>query len=115
MTAYAQSSSTPLNVYDGFETEPLSDLWETLSLAPGSATIQSSIVRAGHGGLRITIKLHDVFETGRNVNHDSERDEILESYSLFSRENIPYEFSWSMYLPSDFPIVPVRLVVAQWK
>jgi hypothetical protein len=29
LTAYAQSSSTPLNVYDGFETEPLSDLWET--------------------------------------------------------------------------------------
>ncbi len=78
LAAYAQSPSTPLNVYDGFETEPLSDLWETLSLAPGSATVQSSIVRAGHGALRITVKPHDVFEAGRNGNHDSERDEIFD-------------------------------------
>jgi hypothetical protein len=32
-----------------------------------------------------------------------------------SVENATYESSWSMYLPPDFPIVPVRLVVAQWK
>jgi hypothetical protein len=115
LAACAQSPSTPLNVYDGFEAPALSNLWETLPLAPGSAAIQSSIVRAGHSALRITLKPHDLFETGRNGNQDSERDEILENRRLVSREDIPYEFSWSMYLPSDFPIVPVRLVVAQWK
>lgn len=115
LAAYAQSPATPLNVHDGFEAPALSELWEILSLAPGSAAIQSSIVRAGHSALRITLKPHDVFEAGRNGDHDSERDEILESRRLISRENVPYEFSWSMYLPPDVPIVPVRLVVAQWK
>ncbi|MFZ1014037.1 MAG: polysaccharide lyase [Terracidiphilus sp.] len=115
LAAHSQPSSAPLNIYDGFETSALSDFWETLPLAPGSAAIQSSIVRAGHSGLRITLKPHDLFEAGSNGNQDSERDEILENRRLVSRENIPYEFSWSMYLPRDFPIVPVRLVVAQWK
>jgi hypothetical protein len=26
-----------------------------------------------------------------------------------------YEFSFSMFLPTNFPIVPTRLVIAQWK
>jgi hypothetical protein len=44
----------------------------------------------------------------------TERDELAESLLNFTRSNVPYEFSWSMYVPEDFPIVPVRLVVAQW-
>ena len=53
--------------------------------------------------------------TGQHGDADSERDELLEARVLTSRENVSYEYSWSMYLPADFPIVPVRLVVAQWK
>ncbi len=90
-------------------------MWETSRFAPGAIAIESSIVRAGHSALRITLKPQDVFEAGRNGDQDSERDEILENRRLISHEDIPYEFSWSMYLPPDFPIVPVRLVVAQWK
>jgi hypothetical protein len=115
LTTCARSTSTPLNVYDGFESPKLSELWDTSRFAPGAVAIQTSIVRAGHSALRITLKPHDVFGVGRNGNQDSERDEILEKRRLFSRETIPYEFFWSMYLPPDFPIVPVRLVVAQWK
>lgn len=108
-------SSTPLSVYAGFETPALSEIWETSRFAPGAVAIQSSIVRAGHSALRITLNPHDVFEAGRNGNENSERDEILENRRFVSHEDISYEFSWSMYLPPDFPIVPVRLVVAQWK
>ena len=57
----------------------------------------------------------DVFEAGADGDKDSERDELLEASRLTSRENVAYEYSWSIYLPADFPIVPVRLVVAQWK
>jgi hypothetical protein len=111
----AQSSPAPVNVYDGFEGPTLSDLWESSRFAPGAVEIQSSIVRAGHGAVRITLHPHDVFEPGQNGDADSERDELLENRRLVSREDTLYEHSWSMYLPADFPIVPVRLVVAQWK
>ena len=113
--ACAQSSSAPMNVYDGFEGPALSDLWETSRFVPGAVDIQSSIARAGHGAVRITLHPHDIFEAGRNGNADSERDELLENRRLVSREDALYEYSWSMYLLADFPIVPVRLVVAQWK
>jgi hypothetical protein len=44
-----------------------------------------------------------------------ERAELKESKKLFSRENINYAYSFSIFLPPDFPIVPTRLVIAQWK
>jgi hypothetical protein len=113
--ALAQSPPAPLNIYDGFESPTLSSLWETSRFTPGAVQIQSAIVRAGHGAVEITVHPNDTFEAGKNGNADSERDELLEARKLTSREGIPYEFSWSMYLPPDFPIVPVRLVVAQWK
>jgi hypothetical protein len=34
---------------------------------------------------------------------------------LTSKEDGTYEYSFSMFLPPDFPIVPTRLVIAQWK
>jgi hypothetical protein len=111
----AHPSSKPINVYDGFETPTLSSLWETSRFTPGAVEMQSSVVRAGHGAVRITVHPRDTFEAGQNGNADSERDELLENRTLASQENVPYEFSWSMYLPPSFPIVPVRLVLAQWK
>lgn len=104
-----------MNVYDGFEGPALSELWESSRFAPGSVEIQSLIARAGHSAVRITLHSHDVFEAGRAGEADSERDELLESRRLVSSEDTNYEFSWSIYLPKDFPIAPVRLVVAQWK
>jgi hypothetical protein len=105
----------PIDVYDGFDGTKLSPLWETTPVAPGALRMQSEIVRAGHGAIQITLHANDIFEAGQHGDADSERDELLEARALTSHENTPYEFSWSMYLPADFPIVPVRLVVAQWK
>ncbi len=106
---------TPIDVYDGFEAPTLSPLWEVTRIVPGALTLQSVITRAGHGAVQLTVRANDKFEAGINGDADSERDELLEARRLTSRENTPYEFSWSMYLPADFPIVPVRLIVAQWK
>ena len=105
----------PIDVYDGFEGAKLSPLWETTRVVPGAIQMQSDIVRVGHSAVRITLHPRDVFEPGADGDKDSERDELLEASRLTSRENVAYEYSWSMYLPADFPIVPVRLVVAQWK
>jgi hypothetical protein len=113
-TLPSQPPAAPVNVYDGFEGPFLSNLWNTVGLVPNSARIQSSIVRAGHSALRIDLHSRDIFTPGLGGDADSERDELLEARPLTTRENKLYEFSWSMYLPQDFPIVPVRLVVAQW-
>lgn len=111
----AQSAPTPVNVYDGFESPTLSNLWDTSPLEPGAVKIQSAIVRSGHSAAEITLIPGAKFEVGRNGNADSERAELLEARRLVSKQDTPYEFSWSMFLPQEFPIVPVRLVVAQWK
>ena len=50
-----------------------------------------------------------------NGDNDSERDELLEARKLVSKQNLNYEQSFSMFFPTNFPIVPVRLVIAQWK
>lgn len=113
-TAFAQVTRPPVNVYDGFEGPSLSNLWDSPSLVTSSATIESGIVRAGHGALRIELRPHDNFNAGIGGDADSEREELMEARPLTTRGNKLYEFSWSMYLPQDFPIVPVRLVVAQW-
>jgi hypothetical protein len=77
--------------------------------------MQSKLVRAGKQAVAITVHSNDKFEAGQNGNKNSERDELREANELISRENVPYEFSFSMFFPTDFPIVPVRLVIAQWK
>jgi hypothetical protein len=104
-----------IDVYDGFESTQLSALWETSRFTPGAVTMQSQVVRSGHGAAQITLHSRDTFEAGRNGNGDSERDELLESHTLFAHESSGYEYSFSMYFPRDFPIVPTRLVIAQWK
>jgi hypothetical protein len=109
------ADSPPIDVYDGFETPALGKLWATWRFAPGAVQMQSETVRAGHGAVRITLRPRDVLGLGKNGDADTERDELAEAEELYSREGRSYEFSWSMYLPPDFPIVPVRLVVAQWK
>jgi hypothetical protein len=102
-------------IYDGFEAPTLSNLWETIRFAPGAVEMQSDVVRAGHGAVKITVRPRDEFEAGQNGDADSERDELLEARRFVSRENTGYEFSFSMFFPKDFPIVPTRLVIAQWK
>jgi len=112
----AQVANTPgLDVYDGFETSSLSKVWDTDRFVPGAVEMQTNIVRAGRGAAKITLRARDTFEAGINGGKDSERDELLEARKLTSRENAAYEYSFSMFIPTNFPIVPVRLVIAQWE
>ena len=104
-----------VDVYDGFETTGLSDLWETRRFAPGAVTMQSQVTRSGHGAAKVVLKSRDMFEAGIKGSKDNERDELLEAKRLVSREGVLYEYSFSEMVPADFPIVPVRLVLAQWK
>ncbi len=104
-----------VDVYDGFETDRLSAIWNTGRFVRGAVAIQSDFVRMGHGAAKVVLNHHDMFEAGIKGSKDSERAELLESAKFISQENIIYEYSFSEMIPSDFPIVPVRLVIAQWK
>lgn len=100
-------------VYDGFEGPALSPIWELDKLAPTAAVFQSEHVRAGHAALKITINSND--PTPAISADNTERDELTESERLNAREGESYAYEFSMFLPSDFPLVPTRLVIAQWK
>ena len=109
------TNTANIDVYDGFETPNLSNVWDTDRFVPGAVQMQTNIVRAGHGAAKITVHAKDKFEAGINGNNDSERAELLEAEDLISKEDKAYEYSFSMFFPSDFQIVPTRLVIAQWK
>jgi Polysaccharide lyase len=104
-----------VDVYDGFETDKLSRIWDSDRFERGAVTMQSKIVRGGHGAARVVVHSRNKFEAGMNGNADSERAELLEASRLISKEKQTYEYSFSMFIPLDFPIVQTRLVVAQWK
>src|ERR1039458_5129600 len=104
-----------LDVYDGFETTGLSKIWDTDRFVPGAVQMQTNIFRAGHGAAKITLHARDVYEAGIKGSRDSERDELMEAGKLTSKDNEAYEVSFTMFIPTIFPIVPVRLVIAQWK
>ena len=112
---YPNAPTAPLDVYDGFEASTLSKVWDTDRFVPGAVQMQTNIFRAGRGAAKITVHAKDKFEAGINGNSDSERAELLEARKLTSKENEAYEFSFSMFFPTNFPIVPTRLVIAQWK
>ena len=109
------SCNAQVNIYDGFETKNLNKIWGTDRMVKGSLEMQSTIVRNGHSAAKITLRTGDMFEAGNINSHGSERDELSEARDLYSIENKLYEYRFSLFLPDSFPIVPVRLVIAQWK
>jgi len=110
-----QSRSGASEIYDGFEEPSLSKLWDTSRFIDRAVRIQGTVVRAGHGAAEVTVHTGDKFEAGIAGNSDSERAELLEARSLVSKERTTYEYAFSMFFPETFPIVPTRLVIAQWK
>jgi hypothetical protein len=108
-------TSPALYVHDGFEQKKLSGAWASDRFEEGAVTMENTVVRTGKQAVAVTLHSHDKFEAGRDGDLDTERDELREDTQLFARENVAYETSFSMYFPADFPIVPVRLVIAQWK
>src|ERR1700729_2139810 len=104
-----------IHVYDGFESSGLGPLWSQSRMVPGSFRVQSNVVRAGRSAGEITVHSGDRREEASDDGTASERDELMESWSLLAHIHRTYRYSFSLYLPVDFPIVPTRLVLAQWK
>jgi hypothetical protein len=114
--AQVHSATDPArDVYDGFETMTLSRIWATSRFVPGAVTMQSDIVRAGRAAAKIIVRANDKYEAGTKGNLPTERAELMEARDLVSKEGNNYEYSFSMLIPTNFPIVPTRLIIAQWK
>jgi hypothetical protein len=114
----AQVPSRPkreVEVYDGFETATLSEIWDDSRFVPGAVSMQSDTVRAGHTAAKIVVHGGDKYEAGTESSRPTERAELREARKLVSKEGDNCQYSFSMFLPADFPFVPTRLVIAQWK
>lgn len=100
-------------VYDDFEKPVLSKYWQTKKFLPGAVQIQSSVVRAGRGAAGITLRSGD--QIPQEKGSELERAELREAKRLWAVEESAHEYSFSMFLPQDFPIASTRLVIAQGK
>jgi hypothetical protein len=88
-------------------------LWSVDKFVPGAAQIQSSVFRSEKSALKITLKHGDQIDKEKGT--VLERAELMESRNLWATEDSAYSYSFSLFLPPDFPIVSTRLVIAQWK
>src|SRR5271154_2786691 len=104
-----------IHVYDGFESSDLMSHWSRSRMVPGSFRTQSKVVRAGQSAGEITVRSRDRREEASDDGNASERDELMEAWWLFAHTGRAYRYSFSLYLPADLPVVPGRLVLAQWK
>jgi hypothetical protein len=108
--------SRPLHIYDDFESPRLSWInWSRFRFAPGAVASQDRFVRLGRRALAITVHSGDRLEQGVDGSASTERAELMESLWFFSRTGRTYAYSFSLYLPNDFPQTPERLVLAQWR
>jgi Polysaccharide lyase len=73
------------------------------------------VVRSGGRALSITVRDGDRYESASSGAAGTERDELMESWWLYSRSGRSYVYSFSLNLPADFPRTPERLVIAQWR
>jgi hypothetical protein len=113
---WAACAAPQREVYDDFEGGKLSKVWDQDRFVPGAVELQSAVVRAGRGAAQITVHQNDKFEDiGPNQSKPTERAELLEREDLVTREGAGFAYSFSIFLPKDFLVVPTRLVLAQWK
>jgi hypothetical protein len=105
----------PVHIQDGFEEPNLSSVWIEERMVPGAFSTQSEIVHSGRSAAQITVRASDRLEQASDDGAATERDELMEAPKYWSQSGRTYEYSFSLYLPSDFPVVEKRLVIAQWK
>ncbi len=98
---------------DDFETDTLNKIWTNDKFIPGALNMQSHHVRTGKKAATLTLHQGDQIDQEKGTKF--ERAELIESKILNSSENLNYEYSFSLFLPDNFPNVPTRLVIAQWK
>jgi hypothetical protein len=106
----------PVHIYDGFESSTLSWIrWSHGRFVKDAVVPEQEFVRSGHRALALTVRNGDHYEAASDIGAATERDELMESWWLYSHMGRTYVYSFSLYLPKDFPLTSERLVLAQWR
>ena len=73
--------TTPIHVYDGFESPRLSwSRWSRWRFASGAVVPEDAVVRSGHRALAITVHSGDCYEVASDDGEATERAELMESW-----------------------------------
>lgn len=106
-----------LTLCDDFEGETLAAFWRPGNYGsgryePGAVALDTGYSRNGSCSVRITVHEGDIEQTG-DSGQLNERAELDSGKHPLVGKDCWYGFSF--LVPADFPIVDVRLVIAQWK
>ncbi len=116
-TAPPTAASKPITVQDDFESSTLAPHWNRDKFEPGAIQIQTDHIRSGRSAGRVTLWSGAKLQTadGLGPTRPNERAELTERKDLFTREGESVRYAFSFLVPTNFPIVPIRLILAQWK
>ena len=109
----ASARGQDISLRDDFGSETLASIWNTDRLAKNALKHVISPNRTGSGAVEITLYPHAKAATGRDGNL-TERAELTEETAVRLCMGMEVWYAFSFLLPSDFPIVDTRLVLAQW-
>jgi hypothetical protein len=99
---------------DDFESETLSSIWTTKNLSKNALRHITSPTRTGHGAIEISVFPSDKTQIGGD-GQLTERAEVREAPDVRLKMGVESWYAFSFLLPSDFPIVETRLVIARLK
>lgn len=99
--------------FDSFEGQEVdSGFWSKTWWVSGQSGVDDQVYSEGLSSLRVTVKEGDHRLFGKS-GQATERCELVEKNRHPLNEDLWYSFS--VYVPSDFPMEDVRLVMGQWK
>ena len=110
----ASASGQNLNLVDDFDSGILSPIWTTKKLSENALRHISSPTRTGQGAIEISVFPGAQTDIGGDGQF-TERAELREAPDVRLKMGMESWYAFSFLLPSDFPIVKTRLVIARWK
>ncbi len=110
----ASASGQNLTLVDDFDSGILSPIWTTKKLSENALRHISSPTRTGQGAIEISVFPGAQTDIGGDGQF-TERAELREAPDVRLKMGMESWYAFSFLLPSDFPIVKTRLVIARWK
>jgi hypothetical protein len=106
-----------LSLFDGFENGRIADFWRKGDYgegryAPGAVVVSKDHARSGESCVRITVRQGDIDQAGDGGTRTERAELDSGKHPLLGRDAW---YGFSFLVPPDFPVVDIRLVLAQWK
>ena len=100
---------------DSFEKTAIMNIWKEKKSKDSSIQVQEKVVRRGKKAVRFKIEKGDSLNSGESHQRLEEFDELVERKDLGPVEGEDYCYSFSIYLPKNFPIYEEKTILAKWK